>query len=147
MLFLFVASTKSNFRYISTRKLVLLHFLAIIIDEFSILRNSLVYSTLKKHQKWQKMKKSFFFFSNCFQPGINSTTIHTKEYCSKLCILCCIPNITRWGGWLPLPKKNNAGGFTLLEFQESQLQIYQIFVMSFPKKKYSKPPTLKILKI
>ena len=121
MLFLFVASTKSNFRYISILgSWYFFIFLAIIIDEFSILRNSLVYSTLKKHQKWQKMKKSLFF-SNCFQPGINSTTIHTKEYCSKLCILCCIPNITRWDGWLPLPKKNNTGGFTLLEFQESQL--------------------------
>ena len=104
MLFLFVASTKSNFRYISTRKLVLLHFLAIIIDEFSILRNSLVYSTLKKHQKWQKMKKSFFFFK-LLSAWYQFHHYPTKEYCSKLCILCCIPNITRWGGWLPLPKK------------------------------------------
>ena len=75
----------------------------------------------EKASKMAKNEEKSFFFSNCFQPGINSTTIHTKEYCSKLCILCCIPNITRWGGWLPLPKKNNAGGFTLLEFQESQL--------------------------
>ena len=137
MLFLFVASTKSNFRYISTRKLVLLHFLAIIIDEFSILRNSLVYSTLKKHQKWQKMKKSLFFFkllSAWYQfhhypyqrilQQVVHTLLHT-EYNQVGCIAAAPKKIIQ----------NNIRIYLMLEFQESQLQIYQIFVMSFPKKK------------